>query len=244
MDSKQRLDPSVPIEVFERVVPTHLLDIINASIDAARHEWRPQDGRRASSLAKHFAELLRTTEAFRKMEMQACAAARRWAGGALNRELAGEPLYVLRRVSPSMFSQSYLRHFDSHILTLLIPLQLAEAREPNGDLIVCLRQRQSFSALTNVAVKTWLFFEHRFPFPIRRMLFVLDERRQRYERIACVPGNVYVFNGFITLHHNLHVATGERRSLVIHYYDSGLTIGARSIIRTLRALRDSIGDLA
>ena len=242
MDNRQRLDPHIPVFVFEGVVPSHLLETINASIDAARHEWRPPDGRRECTQASRFVELLRTAESFAKMEIQVCTAARRWAASVLGRKLDGEPCCVLRRVDQSIPGQSYLRHFDSHILTILVPLQMAGTGECNGDLMVCLEQRKRVSAFTHVVVKTWLCIEHRFPFSIRRILIALHGYRRRYERITCMPGNVYVFNGLITLHHNLHVASGERRSLIIHYYDPGLASGARSAISKLRTLGDQAGD--
>lgn len=232
-----------PISVFEGVVPRDLLEYMNASIDATRHRWRPTDGRRASTMARKFAELLRGVDGFNAMEKQVCRAAHRWAAAELGREFADDQRYVLRCVGLRMSSQSYLRHFDSHILTLLIPLQQAEAGERNGDLILYKRQRQSISVLTNVLAKAWLWFEHGLPFSIRRALSDRDRSKGRCERIAFTLGNVYVFNGLVTLHNNLDVESGERRTLIIHHYDPGLTGGTRSITRTFRALRDRLADL-
>ena len=59
----------------------------------------------------------------------------------------------------------------------------------------------------------------------------------------CLPGNVYVFNGFVTLHSNFDVESGERRSLIIHYYDPGLTAGLQRITQTFRGFRDRLADL-
>lgn len=242
MAGKQRMDPCVPVTVFERVVPSQLLEHLNESINATRQEWRPPDGRRASAQALQFAELLRTTQAFLAMETQVRAVARHWSASTFGCEPSGEPHYVLRCVNREMTSQSYLRHFDSHVLTVLVPLQSAETHDQNGDLIVRLKPREGVSVLAYAAIKTWLFLEHRFPFALRRVLIALDGYLRAYERIHCVPGNAYVFNGFVTLHHNLHVASGERRSLIIHYYNPGLATGAHTVVHKLRAFRDWAGD--
>ena len=136
MDDNNQTDQRDPVRVFEGVVPRSLLEYMNSSIDTARHEWRPADGRRAATIARNFAELLRASYSFNAVESRACSAARRWAAVALGKELAGEPLYVLRCVDSGMPSQSYLRHYDSHILTILIILQLADGYDRCGDLIV------------------------------------------------------------------------------------------------------------
>jgi hypothetical protein len=231
------------INVFVDLVPPELLETINACIDATRNEWKPADGRRASVTARSFAEQLRQNERFEAMEAQVCAAARRWATTVLKKEVTDEPLHVLRCVGPGAASQSYLRHFDSHVLTVLVPLQLARDGDRNGDLVLHVRQRKTISPLANLLTKSGLFFEHGLPFFIRRMLVAPDLSNGRCERIPCSVGNVYVFNGFVTLHHNLDVAAGERRTLIIHHFDAGLTSGARSIMRSFRGLRDRLADL-
>jgi hypothetical protein len=243
MDDNNQTDQRDPVRVFEGVVPRSLLEYMNSSIDTARHEWRPADGRRAATMARNFAELLRASDSFNAVESRACSAARRWAAVALGKELAGEPLYVLRCVDSGMPSQSYLRHYDSHILTILIILQLADGYDRCGDLIVYKRERGSISSIANVRTKTWLMIEHVLPLPVRRALVDRDRSKGRCGRIVCSPGNVYVFNGFVTLHSNVDVESGERRSLIIHYYDPGLTAGLQRITQTFRGFRDRLADL-
>jgi hypothetical protein len=243
MDDNNQTDQRDPVGIFEGLVPRSLLEYMNSAIDTARHEWRPADGRRAATMARNFAGLLRTTDSFNAMESQACSAARRWAAVVLGKELAGEPLYVLRCVGSGMPKQSYLRHYDSHILTILIILQLADGYDRRGDLIVYKRERESISSIANVRTKAWLMIEHVLPLPVRRALVDRDRSRGRCDRIVCLPGNVYVFNGFVTLHSNFDVESGERRSLIIHYYDPGLTAGLQRITQTFRGFRDRLADL-
>ena len=97
------------------------------------------------------------------------------------------------------------------------------------------------SALSHAAIKTLLFVEHRLPIALRRALIAFDRVLRGYARVSCAPGNAYVFNGFVSLHHNLDVASGERRTLIIHDYDTGLASAARSTVRKLQALVDRAG---
>lgn len=240
MNIKDQSSPSSLIEVFVDVVPAPLLSTINATIDATKNDWQPADGRREAVMARSFAEQLRENARFYALEAQVCAAARLWNDTTLKRDIADMPLHVLRCVSQSAAKQSYLRHFDSHVMTLLIPLRIAEKSERNGDLILHVRQRAVKWALVDLLTKFYLFLEHGMPFFIRRWLVVRDQTDARCERIECIPGNVYVFNGLITLHHNLDVTDGERRTLIIHHYDAGLSVGARYFMRSVRNLRDRL----
>jgi hypothetical protein len=229
------------IRLFEDVVPSALLEQINAIIDETRDTWRPADGRRATQTTARVVELLRQHGDFLRTEQQARTASQRWAAqkGLM---VDGEPLYVLRCVNRKLPAQSHLRHYDSHILTLLIPLRSAPAAEENGDLIMYRQPRRLLSAVTNVMAKAWLIALRRLPLAVRRAQTRRDLARQRCDRIACVPGNVYAFNGFVSQHANLHVEQGERRSLIVHYYDPGMTAGLRVVPRTWRAIRDRLLD--
>jgi hypothetical protein len=229
------------IRLFEGVVPRTLLEQINATIDETRDTWRPADGRRATQTTADVVELLRRHGEFRRVERQARAASQRWA--VQNRlKTDGEPLCVLRCINQTLPAQSHLRHYDSHILTLLIPLRSAHGADENGDLIVYRRPRHQLSAVTNVMAKAWLITLRRLPLAMRRAQTRRDLSRQRCDRIACVPGNVYAFNGFVTRHANLHVERGERRTLILHYYDPGMTAGLRVVPRLWRSIRDLLLD--
>jgi len=228
------------LHIFEGVVPQDLIDEINATIDICRDDWRPADGRRAAHVAQRFGRRLRLCDRFARAEQQACDASRRWASQ-LGWEISSDPIYVLRCVNGSMPAQSHLRHYDSHILTLLIPLQVAQGSGENGDLIIY-RRRHAVSVMSNLIAKAWLIVLHCLPFASRQAQTYRHLDRQLCDRIACQPGNVYAFNGFVTLHANLHVNAGERRSLIIHYYDPGLTAGLHLLPRALRALRDRLLD--
>jgi hypothetical protein len=67
-----------------------------------------------------------------------------------------------------------------------------------------------------------------------------DLRRGRCNRVPVEPGSVYVFNGFVLQHANLDVEVGERRSLLIHYYDPGYSAGLSGTVRGVRMLWDRL----
>ncbi|CAB3768615.1 hypothetical protein [Paraburkholderia humisilvae] len=230
------------VRLFEGVVPRTLLEQINATIDETRDTWRPADGRRATQTTARVVELLRQHGEFLRIEQQVRATQQRWAAQK-GLKIDGEPLYVLRCINRTLPAQSHLRHYDSHILTLLIPLRSAHDAEENGDLIVYRQPRHQLSAVTNVLAKAWLIALRRLPLAMRRAQTHRDLSLQRCDRVACVPGNVYAFNGFVTRHANLHVEQGERRTLIVHYYDPGMTAGLRLLPRLWRSLRDRLLDV-
>ncbi|WP_083615356.1 hypothetical protein [Paraburkholderia sp. SOS3] len=230
------------VRLYENVVPQTVLDEINATIDETRDTWQPADGRRATQTTARVVELLRQHGEFLRVEQQARVDSQRWAAQK-GLKVDGESLCVLRCINRTLPAQSHLRHFDSHILTLLIPLRSAHDAAENGDLIVYRRQRQQLSAATNVMAKAWMIALRRLPLAMRRAQTRRDLSRQRCDRIACVPGNVYAFNGFVTRHANLHVERGERRTLIVHYYDPGMTAGLRVVPRIWRAIRDRLVDV-
>src|SRR5258708_40347554 len=118
MHDNGQADHCDPISVFEDVVPRSLLECMNATIDVARRQWWPRDGRRASMTARTFAGLLRGGDNFNVVDAQASSVARRWSAAKVVRQFSGEPLYILLCAFRRTPGHSYLRHFVSHILSL------------------------------------------------------------------------------------------------------------------------------
>ena len=225
------------LTVFENVIPQPMLDLMNAAIDEQRDDWSQADGGSETRLAGAFAGMLRRLEDFRSIEQGACAAITTYPAPPIP---AADSKHVLRCVNRDMSWQSHLRHHDSHLLTLLIPLQLAYGTGQNGDLLLYRKRRQSVSLLSNLLFKTWLVIQQNRRFAVRKRQTYRDIEQQRCQQIACKPGNVYVFNGFQSLHANLEIESGERRSLIIHHFDPRLTAGIKNVTRTLRSLRERI----
>lgn len=231
------------LTVWENVVPPTAIARINAQIDAERHGWLVPHGGHETATANHFVGILREEGVFRIAEAEACKRAESWTENFFHKPSDDRALNVIRCAARSTQGQSYLKHFDSHALTLLVPLQLAEKGERNGDLLVYRQQREMILPITHFIVKTWLTIEHALPFELRRALVRFDLLTGRCVRVECRPGNVYVFNGLVTMHANLDVAEGERRSLIIHHYDPGLAARTRVAAKMWRSVRSRIGLL-
>jgi len=100
--------------------------------------------------------------------------------------------------------------------------------------------RKSVSMLGNLLYKTWLVLQQNRGFTTRERQTNLDLAQGRCRRIACLPGHAYAFNGFLLLHANLDVEFGERRSLVLQYFDPNLTAGIKTVTVRLNKLRERL----
>lgn len=233
-------DDGLELTVFENIVPQTFLDEMNAAIDATRETWPAAHGGPNLPVADACAKLLRSNKAFRTIEKQTCCEIRKWMRKQSGLALANESIASLRCVNHSMPWQAHLRHFDSHLLTLLIPIQLADGAEQNGDLLLYVQRRKYASMLSNVIRKIWLVIQQNRRYETRRRYTSSDLAADKCRRIACVPGHVYAFNGFVTLHANLHVTCGERRTLVLHYFDTKLTVRVKNVTLIWNSWRERV----
>ncbi|XQM33654.1 Fe2OG dioxygenase domain-containing protein [Cupriavidus sp. H19C3] len=228
-------DEFAALTTYEKVIPPGVLAEINAAIDSS---FTPQPVR---VQPREVADILRQVDAFAQLESSACATTRAFARLMARGPLEDRPHHVLRCVSVANHPDGHCRHFDSHLLTLLIPLQLAAPDAFfNGDLVVYPRVRRRISTIGNVLCKLRHGIQRNLPFALRKRLTLRDLRRGRCTRVGVQPGNVYVFNGFALKHANLHVEAGQRRSLLIHYYDPGFSLGLSKVLRLMRKMRDRL----
>ena len=128
-----------------------------------------------------------------------------------------EKLYKVLRVVTGKKSKkvSLDYHFDAHLLTLLIPIYIPKRKNSdNGNLIIFKNLRK----LTNNICKNIIqkIFYQSFFFKI----FFINTGLFKGEILNLVPGNIYIFNGFRTLHTNLQInPTDVRATILIHYHD-------------------------
>jgi hypothetical protein len=229
------------LTVYEQVFSAGLLQQINSSIDETRARWWPPDGRHETQVAKSLCDKLRQSVDFQEAESKSRAACKDWAERTFGRSIPENALHTVRCVNRNTPSASYLMHIDRHLLTVLIPLQLAEGADRNGDLV--LYKRRDGSLGRRVLARAVLFIQQNLPLVARRIIIRRDLSRGRCVRIQVTPGNVYCFNGALALHANLDVTDGERRSLLVHYYEPWLITVPHGFIRTWRDLRARIaGD--
>ncbi|WP_233805520.1 hypothetical protein [Paraburkholderia sp. HP33-1] len=211
---------------FDDVVPLETISEINQRIDQLFGNT-PQ----RSLSGEKIAEILRRGQAFRELERSICTNARAMAAKNGLTNLPLEPYHVLRCASTSALVESHCRHYDSHLLTLLIPLQLAPDGVHNGDLVMYRKPRLSVTTVSNVICKVRHGFLHSLPLSWRSWHTLHDLRVGNCKRIPVKPGSVYEFNGFAIQHANLDVQSGQRRTLLIHYYDPGHSLGLSAVLR-------------
>jgi hypothetical protein len=226
MAKRIRIDKSVALKSFHGVIPMETIAQINEVID---HSFDNVPLRSHSGAV--VAELIRRGEVFRELEQTICANARAMAAEAGQTDLPPEPFHVLRCASAATPAGSHCRHYDSHLLTLLVPLQLALDAVANGDLVMYRRPRLSVSTPGNVMCKMRHGIQRSLPFSWRKWLTLYDLRRGNCARVPVLVGSVYAFNGFALQHANLDVREGQRRTLLIHYYDPGHSLGLSALLR-------------
>lgn len=224
-----RIDKGVALQSYHSVIPVETIAAINEMIDRSfgNTPQRAQSGETA-------AELIRRGDAFKKLEETICADAREKAAKTGQIDLPLKPFHVLRCASKASGAESNNRHYDSHLLTFLIPLQLAPDGISNGDLVMYRRPRLSVTTPGNMICKMRHGFLRSLPLTCRRWLTLRDLRVGNCARIPVQVGSVYAFNGFAIQHGNLDVEVGQRRTLLIHYYDPGHSLGLSEKLRRER----------
>jgi hypothetical protein len=221
-----QIDKGVALKSFHRVIPMQVIEDINAAIDRS---FGDMPDRAVSGTM--IAEMLRRGDTFRQLEEAICARSRPMAMEAAEGALRLEPFHVVRCASTASLSESHNRHYDSHLLTLLVPLRLAPDGVCNGDLVMYRRPRLSVTTMSNVICKLRHGMQRSLPLSWRRWLTLHDLRRGKCARVPVEVGSVYEFNGFALQHANFDVQVGQRRTLLIHYYDPGHSLGLSAVLR-------------
>ena len=228
-----RINKENPLTSFHNAIPKSTIAEINKILDC----FFATNVASNSQIGFVVAEFIRRDAAFRQLEETICEKARVLAAIAGQSQFPLEPFYVLRCSSPTTRAESYCRHYDSHLLTLLIPLQLAPDRVFNGELIIYPRARLLVSTLSNIMSKILHGIQRHLPFSWRKWLTLQELHRGDCARVPVQVGSVYTFNGFSLLHANLDVERGQRRTLLIHYYDPGYSLGLSTILPRCRTTR-------
>ena len=131
-----------------------------------------------------------------------------------------EDLYKILRVVTGKKSKkvSLDYHFDAHLLTLLIPIMIPNRENSdNGNLIILKNLRKVHNNIfLNIIQK--IFYQSLI---FKKLLnFNLFNNIYKKEILNLKPGNIYIFNGFRTLHANLNINPEDvRATCLVHYYD-------------------------
>ncbi len=125
-------------------------------------------------------------------------------------------LPVLRCVQgPSGRRESNCFHYDASLVTALLPIEIPKDGSDRGDLILFPNLRRIRSnVLFNVLEKALL------QNALGRKLINATIRRRilRPEKLQLVPGNLYLFWGYRTLHANEPCDPSQRRATAIFHY--------------------------
>lgn len=136
--------------------------------------------------------------------------------GAGRAAYSDELLTVLRCVQGSSGRrESNCFHFDASLVTALLPIEIPEECKDRGDLVMFPNLRRVRSnVLFNVLEKALL------QNALSRKLISAAVRRRilRPEKLQLVPGNLYLFWGYRTLHANEPCDPSVRRATAIFHY--------------------------
>lgn len=142
--------------------------------------------------------------------------------------------FVARKVNPGQSSEKYRAHFDSHLLTIVLPIKIPVGVEANigrGELkaIPNARKLPKFELINIVQKAYWKKYASEEGFvTLSRSREVLTEFFDDYRPLA--------FMGITTLHGNNYVSekVGERLTFLCHLYDPSPRYGIGSMLRKLR----------
>ena len=126
----------------------------------------------------------------------------------------------LRVISQSkMHSTSYDFHFDAHQYTILVPIIIPDSgnQNTNGNLILFPNLRKKTTNLIiNLLQK--IFYQNKITKKI--LQFISSKKILKKEILNFKYNNIYIFNGFRSLHGNQPVLKGHvRATLLLHFYD-------------------------
>lgn len=115
-------------------------------------------------------------------------------------------------------------HFDSYLLTIIAPVAIPTLG-PLGELVLVRRRRPIRRGyLFNVLEKAVLDRS----FVQRLLWWLIDRKRLTITRVELVPGSLYIFLGYQTLHTNEPCAPDQLRATAIFHY---APVHAQSITR-------------
>tara|TARA_Y100000746_G_C15413253_1_gene411235 strand:- start:484 stop:1200 length:717 start_codon:yes stop_codon:yes gene_type:complete len=142
--------------------------------------------------------------------------------------------FVSRRVNPGQFAEKYRGHFDSHFLTIVLPIQIPSDRngkEQRGELKIAPNARRyPKTEIINIFQKAyWKKYASEEGFEqISKKTNVITEYFDDYRPLA--------FMGVTTFHGNNLVSdqVEERLTFLCHLYDPSPRYGIGATLRKLR----------
>ena len=142
--------------------------------------------------------------------------------------------FVARKVDPGQSSEAYRAHFDSHLLTIVLPIRIPIARDglvERGELKAAPNARKfpKYEIINIFQKAYWKKYASEEGFSkISKKTRVLTEYFDDYRPLA--------FFGITTLHGNNYVAenAGNRLTFLCHLYDPSPKYGIGALLRNIR----------
>jgi len=218
--------------VFRNAISSFLISEFNEVIDRLRIDLGTKKLRN-EDLTQIFSKL-RTDRDYNRIETFCRRVSRQRFSEAFLRPPSEETVSYFRCANALSDSDSHKRHFDSYLMTILIPIKLADTEENNGDLIIYKSDKHAAGTIKNMLRKTFTKVDQLMPAVYRKKKTIRQLDKKECIRVPCELGNIYFFNGYSMKHCNLSVSDGERRSLLIHAYDPETSFGMSSFFRRTR----------
>lgn len=141
-----------------------------------------------------------------------------------------QPYYQILRclVGSSSRGHSMVFHFDSYVLTLLLPIEVPAGND-SGELIVLPNVRPIRRWYASNLVDKILLDN---PLTQRILRGMAKSRPDRFVRIPLVPGNLYFFWGYRSIHTNAPCDVDKiRATALFHYADPHRDSNLRKLLR-------------
>lgn len=121
---------------------------------------------------------------------------------------------VIRTATNNGNRASQAWHFDNFSETVLIVLKTAGNNAENGDILIRNNLRKTPNSVLWYSL-TKIFWTNPISWFILRIKWIRD---RFFTRVPLAVGDVMIFDGSTTFHGNLPIASGVRRSILIHNY--------------------------
>jgi hypothetical protein len=130
-----------------------------------------------------------------------------------------KPYYVLRVLHKKRIEQESLNfHFDSHLITVLIPIIIPKRKNSNNGhfLMIPHKRKITTSIFKNIIQK--IFYQKIIGFFLKKFRSLISI--YGFKKVILKPGSLFLFNGFRTLHGNLDIDIRDTRAtFLVHFYD-------------------------
>lgn len=234
MKNIERIEYATELFMFKNVISPLLIREINEEIDSLRTGSGAMLRKLSNKDVEDILSKLRAHSEYSRIEKFCRRVSRLRFSATFFRNPPDDGICYIRFANALSNNDSHRRHFDSYLMTILIPIKTIELCSENGDLIFYRDKNYSTSPAGNIARKTLTKIDQSLPFSYRKKKTEWQLQKKLCQRISCEPGNIYFFNGNNTMHCNLSVSSGERRTLLVHAYDPNNSLGLSSFLRLFR----------